>query len=296
MDAYDCGGSIGQQLVVCYAAHNAVNWYTPMPNGGNNSTAGPIPNVYLSQVTVTTPNSCAIDNSGNVLVTSGTTVIKIAYGTHTQTTLITGLTKPTHIAVDHNTGEILVADNRQLKRFTSGGAPASDYPSYGAAGGGQLGLYNPNNFFNITAVCAGPGTAGDFYVTEDGSISPDGIGGVRRVAHFARNGSLLNQWLTASPWSAYAAADPDDPTVVWAPMDRDPNQNCRWLARLTVDYTNNTFVVHSVYDIDGQLGTGLIDNEAGSFPTGGIRPRVLKHNGVTYLGKDGPIMGLLVLG
>ena len=200
MNAYDCGSAIGQQLVVSYAAHSAVCWFTPMPNGGNNSTVGPIPNPALCTVTVPAPKGVAIDNAGDVLVTSGTSVIVIAYGTHTQSTLITGLTAPSKIAVDHSpTGKFCSRRQQAAQTVYRRWSTCRRLPDLWRRRRRPDGLVQPEQLFQ-------------HYLALRRSeyrrrIVPDGrrqrgdrwLGGVRRLVHLARNGSIINQSFAAHP-------------------------------------------------------------------------------------------------
>lgn len=283
MAAYQYGSN--QQMVISYHNHNAVCWFLPMPNGGDNRTAGPIPNPPLDTVTVSAPLGVAIDNAGNVLICSGNTILKIAYTSNNRAHgaaaafISNNLNTPYRLDVDRSNGDILVAEGApswQVKRFNSAGILLNTYGTYG---GRKWGLYCSRDFLGVTDICSD--NKGGFYITE-GRES-----GINRLAHFDKNGALLKEWYAGVQWCPYASPEPDNPSIVWTDMSRDlsgrlqgTKDGSAYWARCIINFSKKTFEVHSVYKIDG-LANGLINGCVSR--AGESVWTVRKHNGIPYL-------------
>ena len=285
MAAYDCGGAIGEQLVISYNTHNAVRWFTPKPNGGVHSGVGPIPNSPLATVQDNTnlvgPRGVALESDGDVLVCVGTAIKKIDQSSHAISTVISGLSAPTLLDVDRSNGTIFVYDDgtRQVRKYNSSYTLQA---TYGTSGGRAWGLYVPTDFLGVTDICSD--NSGGFFVTEGRNS------GIRRLAHFNSSGGLVREWYAGGPWVPFACPEPDNPSIVWAETDRvnvsldfpQAKEMAPLLSRFVLDFTSSppSFTVHSTYKVDG-LANGLVVARRQGAGIGAWQAR--KHNGVTYL-------------
>lgn len=209
------------QLAVSYLDQNAVQRRNPQSGA------------VLDTIPVQQPTGVAFDLSGNLLVATGTTILRYARGSATPATVVTGLVDPYRIDVDPSSGDILVAErgtSQRIKRFSSTGTLRA---TYGANGGRQYGLYDPSNFKMVSDIAA----------TGDGGFLVSEFTAPRRIVRFDGAGRLVREWFAGSTWVPYAAPDPSNPAVVWAAADYGE------LTRLILDYANNTWRVHSVYSI-----------------------------------------------
>lgn len=255
MAAHDTGSN--PQLVLSYRDHDAVQWRDPQSGA------------VLDSAAVNDPEGVALDNAGNLLVVSGTSVVRLSRANKTPATVVSGLTDPYRIDVDRSTGEILVIEHgtsQRVKRFSPTGQLLN---TYGRLGGRQYGLYVAADFKDVVDIASD--NQGGFLVAERSAP--------RRVARFGHDGALIKEWYGGTHWVAQAGADPDDPRVMWIGDVQDYE-----VMRVVADYQNKTWRVHSVYN----PGALLMINH--SFKGGGYDQwHVRKYNGTTYLVRRGQL-------
>jgi regulation of enolase protein 1 (concanavalin A-like superfamily) len=270
MTAANVGGT--SHLVLSYYTKNTIRWLDP--NNG----------AVLDSATVSAPKGVAIDNSGNVLVISGTSVVRLSRANKTPVTVISGLNSPWRLDVQRSNGDILVADlgtSQQVKRYNSSGGFVR---SYGAPGGRQHGLYVATNFFGVNDIVSD--NAGGFIICEP-NRSP------RRVARFNSSGQVVGEWYGGMLWSQALSVDPGNPNVVWMEGNNDGGTSGTGaeLMRLVLNFTNKTFTLHSTYQPNG-MASGRISS---GFVGGGYSSWYAKRrNGQLYLTRRGSIQVLKV--
>jgi hypothetical protein len=260
----------GDQLVVINKA--GVSWL--------NHQTGEV----LDQAPFTDPSDVKIDRAGRVLLIFQGAVVALTRENKTPTTLISRehFKSPWRLAIDSSSDEILVAENpqplpenaeppivttgNQIHRFSNAGELIR---SYGVPGGRPRdGLYDPAAGFLGIYDLADDGHGG-FYVDEP-------VAAPRRLAHFNREGKLLQEWYGGQQYANYGEPDPLDPTLIWL--------DSYWgeLIQAKVDYEHKTWSVRATYRYGG-LADGLFKNHyhgAGSW-----HPRY--HQGKLYLVREG---------
>jgi len=247
MDAHD------GVLVVAYAKRNALRWYDPKTGE------------KLDTTEIDSPAGVTVGPKGIVYVSTGDRIVKLSRENKAPEVFATGLGKPERIDIDHGSGDLLVylKDTQQIARYSAAGKLLN---TYGQPGGRKDGLYDDTakrSFAGFSDLCADG--AGGFYVTE-ASAAP------RRTAHFDAAGSVIREWYGGQSWAPHAEAEPGNPNVVWVESVRGS------VMRVLVDYTKNSWTVHSCYQYSG-LADGLVGNSANE---GGYF-HVYKHAGATYL-------------
>ncbi len=245
-------------MVISYRQQNAIQFRHPDKG------------TLLRQVKITAPLGVVLDNGGNALVISGSSVLKVTPA-GTVTTLITGLTSPWRLDVDRKNGDIYLAESapsHQVKRFDAAGKLIL---KMGRASGRPYGPYQPADFMDITDIT----TTGDgFLVAEEAAP--------RRVARFSAAGKLVQEWHTGTQWVPSAAPDPDDPSVVYARSDSYD------LLKLKLDYKKGSYRIERVYKAAG-LASDMVgprfcckdEGLGGGFGDWVVR----KRNGNTYLAR-----------
>ena len=224
----------GSTLVVSSSLDNWVKFLNPA-NG-----------TVLATATVSAPQGVAVAGNGTVYVSTGASIVTITQSNLTPVTFAGGLTAPGRLDIDASNNSVVVYDggaSQQVKRFNSAGTLVN---SYGAAGGRTDGLYVATNFGVVTDIVADG--SGGFLVSEEANAP-------RRVAHFDSNGNLLKEWYGGQQWSTWISPEPpategDDPSAVWVMS--------AWgtFMRLTIDWSTNTWQIHSIYTQNG-LASGL---------------------------------------
>ncbi len=251
----------GKTIVVSDHEHNQVHWLSQKDGS------------KLHTVNVPQPWGVAVDTTESVYVISRTSVLQIKPKLKPRVVIAKNLSTPRRLAYDSSSRTFLVVergDLQQIKRFDLQGKLLQ---TYGRKGGRRTGIYVPTDFRDVTDIAADG--KGGFLVAEPGAAP-------RRLAHFDRNGKLINEWYGGQPYYAWAEPDPQDPSLVWF----NPGS---WLALAKIDYNTGDWEVLETYNLN-DLGTRLVRAVAGHRG----RWLVRYHNGKRYLiTQEGPPQVLL---
>jgi hypothetical protein len=216
----------------------------------------------LDEAAVPSPQALAIDGAGNLLVVTGTSVVKLSRKDKAPKPMITGLTAPWRLAADAVSGQIFVAEageSQQVKRFSAEGKLLA---TYGRRGGRLYGPYDPADFRGITGIAAD--RDGGFLVVE-ATAAP------RRIAFFDKDGKHLGEWHGGLHYANNGAGDPDDPSIVWY------HSGSGEVVKSRIDFLHKGYKVLETYKLAG-IGNGIIGtgNNMDTF--------VVRHSGGrTYL-------------
>lgn len=123
----------------------------------------------------------------------------------------------------------------------------------------EMGPFDPARLAGVYDVAAGP--AGGFFVGEPGHPP-------RRIAHIARDGSLLGQWFGGMSFYIGGTFDPDDPSLLYGIAPEG------FVNVYRVDYAAGTWKIEACYTT-GRLGDGM-------FPFAGAF-KAVRRNGQLYL-------------
>ena len=198
----------------------------------------------LEQVKVSNLRDVALLNARTALVISGNNIVKVGRD-GSSTAVITGLTEPTRLAWDAVSQTLWVVEggaSQQIKRF---GADFKFQAALGRLGGRKQGLYQPQDFQQVGGI-DGDGHGG-FVICEADSAP-------RRSAHLDRDGKLLREWYGGQQFYTFAAAEPDDPTLVW--MD----SHWGYVMQVKVDYAKKDWTVRACYKWDAELDPRLFSH------------------------------------
>ena len=220
----------GDQLVISHKTKGLVRWLNPA-NGSK-----------LDEAAVPDPQAVAIDGAGNVVVASGTGILRLSRQAKAPKTVVAGLTAPWRLAADAASGELLVyeaGDSQQVKRFSAGGELLA---TYGRKGGRLYGKYDPQDFRGVTGITADK--EGRFIVVEGGAAP-------RRVAVFDRNGKPLQEWYGGLHYANGGAGDPEDPSVVWF------HSGSGEVVKAKLSFVEKGYKVLETYKLIG-IGNGII--------------------------------------
>lgn len=224
-------------VVVSYRDFDLLRWLDPEASPKRKQSGSrrdnPDPAVFSHTVQVAHPRSIALINATTALVLSEDRVI-IVNQAGAQRLVIPAerLENPTWIDVDHETREILVYQgppSRQVLRFDSKGNLLATYGRYG---GREYGPYVPENFRRVADLAADD--RGGFVVAEND---------LRRVAHFNRDGDILNQWYGGQNFFHFTTIDPDDTNRLFF---GGGGHHLRSVARM--NYETGDWRVTEVYD------------------------------------------------
>ncbi|MGA2620809.1 MAG: sugar-binding protein [Thermoguttaceae bacterium] len=245
-----CLAARGDQVVISHKTKGLVRWINPAD--GSKLDEAPVPG----------PQALALDGVGNVLVVSGTSVVRLSRTDKAPRTIISGLVAPARLAVDPVGGDVFVAeagDSRQIKRFAADGKLLA---AYGRKGGRLFGKYEPQDFRGVTGITTD--RDGGFVVIE-GAAAP------RRVAFFDTDGKHRCEWHGGVHYANGGAGDPDDPSIAWY------HSGSGEVLKAKIDFVGKTYKVLETYKLIG-IGNGIIGsgNSMDSF-------LVRRFNGRTYL-------------
>ena len=192
------------------------------------------------------PAGVALAPDGRLFVISGTQVLAITRDGAVSTTIAAGLEAPTRLAYDPAGPSLLVVEGgtrQQIHRYALDGTRLA---SYGRSGGRRDGHYVATDFLQVTAIAADE--TGGFVICEQ-EPAP------RRVAHFDREGALINEWYGGQPYYAWGEPDPRTPTRVWF----NPGS---WLTLAEIDPVAKSWRVLENYRQD-RLAGGLMQPVTG---------------------------------
>jgi hypothetical protein len=265
----------GNWILAAYPQHSAIAWYSAK-DGKLAATVRDISDL----------SGIAVCSDGTSLAISGGAVVAIRRdGTGTSIRIPSAqLEHPWRLSVDHQSGDILVAENsfkasdakahHQVKRFDSTGKLLK---IYGAPAGRIDGAYIAADFRGITDIEAD--IDGGFIVTEGNHTPP------RRTARFDRDGHVLREWLGCQHYGVLACPEPGNPSFVWTRA----NAKVPGLLRWKVDYKNKTSELVEVYQDTFALNRFFGNNSA----HGSAVPTVIQHDKRLYIYNGA--MGSLVL-
>jgi len=243
-----------QQMALCYPGRGLVRWCDPVSGRLVSEVAG-----------LDRPVALAMGPDGTTYAVCGASVVRLDRSGKQHSVLVTGLAKPTLIALNAR-GELLVYErgSEQVFRFSAVGRRLA---AYGRAGGRRDGRYDGSaqeSFLDVTALAAAPD--GGFLVAEPNT-------GPRRTAWFGPDGRLVREWYGGNVWAPWIAVDPEDPRTVFMPTS--------WgaIMRLEVDYGRKTWRIRSVHHT-GAMGAGLVRGHDNA-----LLYRAFRHEGKLYLAR-----------
>ena len=123
----------------------------------------------------------------------------------------------------------------------------------------EFGPYDPTRFAGIYDIAAD--LQGGFYVGEPGHPP-------RRIAHIARDGSVIEQWFGGMSFYVGGTFDPDDPSRLIGIAPEGTVNVYR------IDFADGSWEIEETYST-GRLGDGMFPN-AGAF-------RAIRRDGRLYL-------------
>jgi len=224
----------GDTIVVSYRDDDRVRWLDPKDG------------IAVAEIKVPEPTGVAVGDKGAVLVISGSRVLRVSPDGKQTPVIAAGLTAPRRLAVDAETGELLIAERSpgcQVKRFSPDGRLLA---TYGREGGRRQGTYRSQDFLGITDISSDG--RGGFVVAE---LRP----APRRIVHCNRDGRVLNEWFGGQPYYAWGEPDPRHPAQVWF-------NSGHWLTLAGVDYATGDWHVLETWHLD-ELADGLVESRPG---------------------------------
>ena len=252
IDASDMDAHSGV-LVVAYEKRNAVRWYDPQSGD------------LLDTAEIESPQGVTVGPKGIIYVSTGDRIVSLSRNNKTPEVVVSGLTQPGRLDLDQGSGDLFVylKGTMQIARYSASGKLLK---TYGEKGGRKDGLYDDTtkrSFAGFSDLCSDGN--GGFYVTESNAAP-------RRTAHFAADGSVIQEWYGGQRWAPHAAIEGDNPNVLWV------GSQYGWMMRILVDYEKNSWTVHSCYQYTN-LANGLV----GDSHNEGCYFRVYRHDGSTYV-------------
>lgn len=220
-------------LVLSFSRDDMLQWRDPS-NGS-----------VLAELSISAPRGVAVVNVNEVLVASGTNVYRVNRNGNAEL-VISGLRDPQRLSIDRSNNTILVTDGYidcQVKRYSFTGTLLA---THGRLGGRLDGVYVPTDFNGVSDIAAD--NFGGFIVAEP-------LTGARRVAHFNKTGSLVNEWFGGQPYYAWAEPDPRDPSMVWF-------YSGNGLVFAELDIAGKSWSVKETWDLE-TLASGLIKEVQG---------------------------------
>ena len=207
-------------MVLCYPERGLVRWCDPTDGKLIREVAG-----------LEKPSAVAITADSTTYCLCGTSILRLDQKGSAHATVVSGLGKPTRIAVNHSagskSGELLVFDaaTNQVLRF---GTDGKRLAAFGKQGGRQNGTYDQaakESFLDMGSVAASPN--GSFLVAEPNTAP-------RRVARFTADGRFDKEWYGGHVWAPWMAVDPENPGTVFMPSSWNS------IMRLAVDLEKKT--------------------------------------------------------
>jgi hypothetical protein len=229
-----------REMVLCYPERGLVRWCDPTDGKLIREVAG-----------LEKPTAVAITADGTTYCLCGTSILRLDQKGTAHATVVSGLGKPTRIAVNQSagskSGELLVFDaaTNQVLRF---GTDGKRLAAFGKQGGRQNGTYDQaakESFLDVGSVAASPD--GGFLVAEPNTAP-------RRVARFTADGRFDQEWYGGQVWAPWIAVDPENPGTVFMPSGWNS------IMRLAVDLEKKTWRVRAVYQLD-QMADGMLQGQ-----------------------------------
>jgi hypothetical protein len=192
----------GDRFVIGYRDHDAVRWFD-LASG-----------TVVREAKVAKPRRVALKTDGSLLVLGEQGVVQVASdGAQTILVKADALVSPGALAWDERTRTFLVANgapDHRILRFAADGTPLK---SYGVRGGRIPGPYFSDRFAEVADLAADilSKETGSFYVVEGGEAG----GGLRRIAHVAGDGKILEERFGGAEFFSCAAAVPGNPREVF---------------------------------------------------------------------------------
>ena len=182
----------GDRIVIGYRDHDAaVRWF--------DLASGKV----VHETKVAKPRRVALQADGTLLVLGEQGVVRVGLD-ETQAVLVEAkaLVSPEALAWDDCTQTFLVANGAADNRILRFAADGKQLKSYGVQGGRVPGPYSPDRFAEVADLAADSISTekGRFYVVEGGEAG----GGLRRIAHVAEDGTILNKRPSAAHRSSPA--------------------------------------------------------------------------------------------
>ena len=192
----------GDRFVIGYRDHDAVRWFD-LASGKK-----------IREVKVAKPRRVALEADGSLLVLDEQGVVRVGPD-DAQAVLVEAkaLVSPVALAWDERTNTFLVANGVPDNRILRFAAAGKQLKSYGVKGGRVPGPYFPDRFAEVADLAADSISKdkGRFYVVEGGEAG----GGLRRIAHVAADGTILDERLGGAEFFSCAAAVPGNPREVF---------------------------------------------------------------------------------
>jgi hypothetical protein len=181
-------------LVLSYKHRDGLRWFDPADGKPVDQAVG-----------IPAPVGLACGPEGAVYVISDGAVVVLTRDDKAPRPVVPAdaLRDPYRLAVDAASGDLWVAERRQVKRFARDGRLLR---AYGRPEGRADGAYVPTDFRGVTDIV--PDGAGGFIVTEF-------LTAPRRIARFDGEGRLLREWFGGQPWGWDAFPEPGNPEVLW---------------------------------------------------------------------------------
>ena len=259
----DLDANDSDDLVLSYPDYNRIRWIT---SGGKGLDWAEVPN----------PQGVSLAHDGTVFVTTGDKICKLTRENKSLVDVVTGLTNPGRLDIDHGNGDIyvVVGNNREyVKRYSSSGLLKNSYGD----GYPTDGLYDPKRFATLSDISA-TGDGESFFITEPEFVR-------RTIRVNSGNGDIINELYGGLPWAPWITVEPDNPSVAWMCGNTGETNNGgeHYAMRLVLDYTENSYKIHSVYKLTGKAN-GLLGVERNGK---GWIVRKRASDGVKYLCRSG---------
>jgi hypothetical protein len=236
----------GRNLVVADKTGNAVRWLSTETGR------------EIASVSVESPNAVAVvdaSEQGTVVVATGSDIVIVKPGHDSrQVAKLFG----TIGAMDYDPvrNELwAVVDGHQVVRLDEQFQVTQTYSDDPR----EMGPFDPTRFAGVYDIAAD--LKGGFFIGEPGHAP-------RRIAHIARDGSLIEQWFGGMSFYVGGTFDPDDPSRLYGIAP----EGCINVYR--IDYDAGTWELEATYST-GRLGDGM-------FPYAGAY-RAIRRNGELFL-------------
>ena len=248
-----------REMVLCYPERGLVRWCDPTDGKLIREVAG-----------LEKPTAVAITADGTTYCLCGTSILRLDQKGTAHATVVSGLGKPTRIAVNQSagskSGELLMFDaaTNQVLRFSTDGKRLA---AFGKQGGRQNGTYDQaakESFLDVGSVAIAPD--GGFLVAEPNTAP-------RRVARFTPDGRFDQEWYGGQVWAPWMAVDPENPSTVFMPSGWNS------IMRLAVDLEKKTWRVRAAYQLD-RMADGMFQGQANA-----LLYRAFRRDGKLFIAK-----------